>query len=38
MQLARSWNQVSEFIDAHPTGPWWLSVTPSGVKELGYRV
>ena len=38
MQLARSWNQVSEFIDTHPAGPWWLSVTPSGVGELRYRV
>ena len=37
IQLARSWNQVSTFIDVHPTGPWWLSVTPSGMSELQYR-
>lgn len=38
MQLARSWNQVSTFIASHPEGPWWLSVTPSGVGELPYRL
>lgn len=38
IQLARSWNQVSTFIDVHPTGPWWLSVTPSGMSELQYRL
>lgn len=38
VQLARWWNQVVLFTEAHPTGPWWLSVTPSGVGELPYRV
>ncbi len=37
-QLAQHWQQIENFIADHPEGPWWLSVTRSGIRELDYRV
>jgi hypothetical protein len=35
-RLTQWWTRVSTFVDKHPSGPWWLSVTPSGPRELQY--
>lgn len=34
--IARHWDAVERFIAGHHTGPWWLSVTASGPRELPY--
>lgn len=34
--VTRHWDNVERFIGAHPQGPWWLSVTASGLRELPY--
>ena len=34
--VTRHWSGVEAFVDRHPTGPWWISVTASGYRELAY--
>jgi hypothetical protein len=34
--ITRHWDVVMRFADRHPKGPWWLSVTTSGVREVPY--
>ena len=34
--LMLHWEQVERFVAEHPDGPWWLSVTRSGVRVLDY--
>lgn len=34
--IVRNWGEIERFIERHPVGPWWLSVTNSGTRELPY--
>ena len=34
--LVRQFSRIESFMARHPTGPWWLSLTPSGAHELAY--
>lgn len=35
--LARHWTAIENMIEREPVGPWWLSVSPSGVNPQPYR-
>ncbi|MDN5851874.1 MAG: hypothetical protein L0K86_03320 [Actinomycetia bacterium] len=34
--LVLHWDKPERFVEEHAGGPWWLSVTRSGVRELDY--
>ncbi len=35
--LDKHWQSVERFIAKNPAGPWWLSLTDSGWRQLDYR-
>jgi PIN like domain len=35
--LTRHWRAIEAFVDDHPTGPWWLSVSQTEAKQVEYR-
>lgn len=40
-QLARlmdHWDAVDQFVQDHPNGPWWLSLTKNGRKQYPYKL
>ncbi len=34
--LMLHWEPVERYVEEHPAGPWWLSVTRSGLRVLDY--
>ncbi|MGH3907611.1 MAG: hypothetical protein ACRDTE_26050 [Pseudonocardiaceae bacterium] len=37
VRLTKHWQSVERFITKHPAGPWWLSLTDGGWRQLTYR-
>ena len=37
VRLTKHWQSVERFIAKNPAGPWWLSLTDSGWRQLDYR-
>ncbi len=37
VRLTKHWQSVERFIAKNPAGPWWLSLTDSGWRQLSYR-
>lgn len=37
VRLTKHWQSVERFITKNPAGPWWLSLTDNGWRQLDYR-
>lgn len=37
VRLVSHWEAVDEFVNKHPDGPWWLSLTKTGRREYPYK-
>lgn len=38
VRLARHWDAIEDFVEKRPVGPWWLSLTKSTHREVGYTI